>query len=343
MSMLNSARSACRWSRRLALLCVTVTPLQRDNCASSSPAGRLPTSASPTLVSLASSTRSAGRCGSAAADVSLWQPRMVRRTSDGGRPASDASVMAACAAARVRSARRCAKLAAGRNRMHHVTSSSSRPAGSDASMAASRASLEARSTRRWVRCASDTLPAGEWLRSSSCSEVGRRSTARQTFIQRVSSTASAGRCANPARAVRLPHPRTFSSRSEAGRRHSSSSVTLLQPCASRCVVPTNATAPAPVSMLFTARHVSRAPTADRNAARHRTTSTTGVTTSHHGTPATAPRTAGCSRRRGPVSVVTREARMMVDVTLLPASTRTSGGTSSTSYVELAVAIGAAGR
>ena len=327
MHMLYSARSDGTWSN----VAPVVTPPHLTMRSSSRPAGRLATSASPTMVSLTSSSRSAGRGGSTAVRVSSLHPLTSSDTSKGGRVASDTSQRADNPACSVCSAGSCANDAAAVSLLHKPTSSPTRVGGRDASVPSFRSVLLARSTRSWLRCANDT-PAGRLLDTieptlSSCSDGGRPAVrVLTTLVSLQSSDTSAVKCAKLARAVSLWHQRTFSVRNEVGRRQSSSSETLAHSCRSRRVMPASAsTAPA----LKTSSFASLTLTAAGSAARHRTASTTGVAVSYHGTSATTPTTAVCSCRSARVSAVLRQERMAAAVTELPASTRTSSGTSST--------------
>ena len=107
-------------------------------------------------------------------------------------------------------------------------------------------------------------------------------------------------------------------------------------CRSRCVTPSSAASAGPSVNLSSVggrsseyNGSSHAPTAAGSAARHRTASTTRVSMSAHGTPATAAAIAGCSRRSVVASAVLRQARMWTLVTGLPPSTRTSSGSAPT--------------
>ena len=303
---------------------------------SSSAAGRLATSASPTLVALTSSSRSDGRGGSTAADVSLPHSDTSRCTSDGGRVASTASQRPEPAACSVCSACRCVNDAAAVRPLHELISSSTRLGGRDVSVS-SLAPPTARSTRSSVRCVNGpAIPVARRcgakglptvvLTLSSCSDGGRCVVPSQTTASLQSSDTNALKCAKLACTDKL-HPHTFSVRSEAGRRSSTSPVTSRQSRRSKRVTLASA---ATAASLSRAPLASLAPSAPGSAARHRTTSTTRVAASAHDTPATTPTTAACSRRSAPVSAVLRQERMAAPVTGLPASTRTSSGTSSTS-------------
>ena len=300
---------------------------------SSSAAGRLATSASPTLVALTSSSRSDGRGGSTAADVSLPHSDTSRCTSDGGRVASTASQRPEPAACSVCSACRCVNDAAAVRPLHELISSSTRLGGRDVSVS-SLAPPTARSTRSSVRCVNGpAIPVARRcgakglptvvLTLSSCSDGGRCVVPSQTTASLQSSDTNALKCAKLACTDKL-HPHTFSVRSEAGRRSSTSPVTSRQLRRSKRVTPASATTAASLNW------ASLAPTAPGSAARHFTAFTTRVAVSTHDTPATTPTTAVCSRRSAPVSAVLRQERMAAPVTGLPASTRTSSGTSSTS-------------
>ena len=281
-------------------------------------------------VPLTSSSCSAGRCGSTAADVRRLHSRALIDTRHGGRVASEASPIALSLTSSSRSAGRCANDATGVRLLHCAACSSSRLGGSEASVRVSSLLQLACNTRSWCRCASDA-PGRSPLKlrmrmSSTCSDAGRPSArSLTTAVPLQSSDVSAVRWAKLASPLRLRQSRTFSVYSDVGSWRSRSSVIFTQ---LRCVIPRNAATAGPLaSRPSTARSVSHAPTAAGKHVRHRTVSTACVPKSHHGTAATTADTAGCSRRTCRASAVLRQARVWALVTLLPASTRTSSGTS----------------
>ena len=119
----------------------------------------------------------------------------------------------------------------------------------------------------------------------------------------------------------------FSTRNaDVGSQSSNLARTNAPPCRSRFVTPASAAAARSGSP--TARRVNRVPTATGSTFRHRTTFTTAVSVSTHGTAATAAGSAGCSRRRLLTSAVVRHTRTLMAVTGLPASNVTSSDTGS---------------
>ena len=240
VSKLCNARSPGRWSSVVD----KDTAGQLDMHNSTSPAGRLPTSALPTMVSLTSSSRRAGRGDSTAACVRLLHPRTLRLTSVGGRVASEPSPMALLATCRVCSAGRCANDASRANPLSLPACNSCRLGGSDASMLTCRLLASARSTRRLVRNAND-VSAGvalPLLISSSRNDGGRLLSATATFVQLQSSDTSDVRCVKLARSVSAPHRLTINLCREVGRRRTKSSVTSTMLCKSRCTSPASTTA-----------------------------------------------------------------------------------------------------